>query len=193
MNILKIDRRKLSKTIETEWKPKIEAATKRSFSNNCACWGIQNSELAKIMGVLNYGDSGHSFLNTKTGSTFRNLVSLGVVDNEGRIPARPWLDATMFGANKKYFNKAVKEAIQEFFDSTKNFSVDRTEKNARRFYDKVAQKMAEITRDIYEESEAFFEPNALATEEKKLRTGGDLRVLHDTGRMNDGQITGWVE
>lgn len=188
---IKIKTSIIQRKIDSTLSPQLRRGLK-AIGAKTACYGIKDhGDLAKIMGVLNYGDPGHTFPNTGKDSDRRQ--DLDASNNDSAIPARPWLDKTSRGIYGQARAKYIKENIGRVIAGIPKRGQSRQFKSSQRamtvedFAQGLANVGAQNARDSWNASN--FEPNAPATLENK----SDPRPLHDTGRMNADAITGWIK
>lgn len=148
------------------------------LSTKTAHWGIkEQGDLALIMGVLNFGDPDHRFLNNESGVP-------------APIPARPWLSNSVKG----YYDVKIKRYINENLPTVLRGLPKDARKNQRApklSIEKFIQGLALVGRDNAVQSwdSGNFKENTPATLANKI----DPRPLHDTGRMSASAITAWVD
>ena len=149
------------------------------LSKKTAHWGIKgDGDLPLIMGVLEFGDPDHRFPNTPQGVL-------------APIPPRRWLKRSTEGYYQKelanYVNENLPKVLRGFPKSGQSVSNQKSRKSA----DEFIAGLAEVGRKnaIKSWELANFEANSPATLEKKI----DPRPLHDTGRMNEDEITAWSD
>lgn len=194
---IKIKTSVINRQIEATLSPQLRRGLK-VIASKTACYGIKSSKstkkeasLAKIMGVLNYGDPGHTFPNTGKDSDTRQ--DLDASNNDSAIPARPWLDKTSRGIYAQARAKYIKDNLAKVIAGIPKRGQSRSFKSSQRaitaeeFAQGLANVGAENARNSWNASN--FKENALATLENK----SDPRPLHDTGRMNADAITGWTK
>lgn len=156
----------------------------RQIANKKACWGIKgNGDLPLIMGVLNFGDPDHRFLNNAGGAS-------------APIPPRPWLSRSTQGIYQTKLNDFIRKHGAALVASvatqgkTKFKATSGT--RARTIHpDDFLKGLSELGRDLarYSWEKANFQENSDVTLARKT----DPRPLHDTGRMNESVIEAWVE
>lgn len=165
-----------------------------------ACWGIKDAsdDLPLIMGVLNFGDPGHTVPNTKKGSPTRKRIEEITKAFGGEIssaiPPRPWLSASTKDEYRTKIKRYVRTQLPRMIagitkaekgkyashSSNKALSVDA-------FIEGLAKLGADNARDYWENGP--FIHNADMT----LKHKSDPRPLHGHGTMEKGKIEGWVE
>ena len=171
-----------------------ELATKK------ACWGIKDSsdDLPMIMGVLDFGDPGHTVPNTKKGSPTRKRLADAVAafggENSSAIPPRPWLSGSTKGEYrtniKRYVRTQLPRMIAGITKAEKGRYASKSSRKALSVDDFVkglAEVGAKNAKDYWENGP--FIHNAPMTLENK----SDPRPLHGRGTMNESKIEGWVE
>lgn len=145
-----------------------------------ASWGIRNNgDLALIMGVLNFGDPDHRVPNNETGRS-------------APIPARPWLSYSTQGVYAYNLQKYINENLRKMLVSIPKRGQGQFRSSQKSLHpDDFMKGLAEVGRDNARElwEEANFAPNTAAT----LRNKTGDKPLHDTGRMNQSVITGWIK
>lgn len=151
------------------------------LSKKTAHWGIKgNGDLPMIMGVLEFGDPDHRFLNVPKGKL-------------APIPSRPWLRKSTQGTYRshltKYINDNLPKVVRGFPKSGQNIVNSKADMTAKEFIEglaKVGRDNAEISWEV-----ANFEPNAPAT----LANKTDGRPLHGNGKtgMSGDAITAWSD
>ena len=181
----------------------IATATSRKavadLSKRTAHWGIKgNGDLAKIMGVLEFGDPGHTVPNTPKGSQRRKTIEDAVAafgGNDSAIPPRPWLRKSIRGSYRsklvKYINTNLPKVLQGFPKSGQNIVNTNAEMTTDEFLQGLAEVGMENARNSWET--ANFTPNAPMT----LQNKSDPRPLHGKGdgenAMSAEKITAWSE
>ena len=151
------------------------------LSKKTAHWGIKgNDDLPMIMGVLEFGDPDHRFLNIPDGKP-------------APIPSRPWLRKSIQGTYRshltKYINDNLPKVLRGFPKSGQNIVNEKADMTAKEFI----EGLAKVGRDNAEQSWeiANFTPNAPAT----LANKSDSRPLHGNGKtgMSGDTITAWSD
>lgn len=188
---IKINRQAFLRKVESNLTPSLRRGLQRIASKR-ACFGIHgDAELAKIMGILNYGDPGHTFPNTKKNSDARKELTDS--SNPSALPARPWLDNSTRGYYQRTLTNYINANIDKVVAGLPKRGQGQGGPSTRRsisaddFINGLAQTGAKNAQRSWDQGN--FVPNAPATLENK----SDPRPLHDTGRMNADAITGWVE
>ena len=151
------------------------------LAKKTAHWGIKGGgDLPMIMGVLEFGDPDHRFLNNAGGVP-------------APIPSRPWLRRSTEGFYRKeltkYINDNLPKVLRGFPKRGQSITNSKTEMSAKDFIDGVAQIGAKNARKSWEV--ANFAPNTPATLENKT----DTRPLHGNGKtgMSADAIKSWSE
>lgn len=188
---IKINPQAFLRTVESQLSPQLRQGLK-TIAGKKACFGIKGQgDLAKIMGVLNYGDPGHTFPNTPKGSDTRQDLSGDT--NDSAIPPRPWLDNSTRGAYAPKISKYINENIGKVIASIPKRGQSRQRAASQRsmpiddFIKGLAEVGAQNARTSW--NQGHFKENAPATLENK----SDPRPLHDSGRMSDDSISAWTE
>lgn len=188
---IKINRQAFLRKVESNLTPSLRRGLQR-ISARRACFGIKgDADLAKIMGILNYGDPGHTFPNTKKNSDARKELTDG--NNPSALPARPWLDNATRGYYQRNLTKYINDNIDKVVAGLPKRGQGHGGVSTRRslsvndFMNQLAGVGAENARRSWDQG--HFVPNAPAT----LQNKSDPRPLHDTGRMNADAITAWTE
>lgn len=188
---IKINRQAFLRKVESNLTPSLRRGLQRVASRR-ACFGIKgDADLAKIMGILNYGDPGHTFPNTKKNSDARK--ELTDANNPSALPARPWLDNSTRGYYQRNLTKYINEHMDKLVAGLPKRGQGQGGASTRRsisaddFMDGLAEMGANNARRSWDQGN--FAPNAPAT----LQNKSDPRPLHDTGRMNADAITAWTE
>lgn len=177
---VKINYKALSKTIETTLAPTLRRGL-AAIARKTAHWGIKDQgDLALIMGVLNFGDPDHRVPNTADGHL-------------APIPPRPWLNRSTDKIYQVKINKYVNDSLKKVVAAIPKRGKLRFSETSNRAIspDDFMQGLAEVGRDNarYAWEKANFAPNSDMTLRNKIGN----KPLHDTGRMNAGAITGWVD
>lgn len=147
------------------------------LSKRTAHWGVkENGNLPIIMGVLEFGDPDHRFLNTPSGTL-------------APIPPRPWLKKSVQGIYRSHLTKYINDNLPKVLRGLPKEGQSAVNINAEFSVKDFMEGLAEVGKDNAQASweKANFTPNSPATLAKKA----DPRPLHDTGRMNESVITAW--
>lgn len=151
------------------------------LSKKTAHWGIKgNGDLPMIMGVLEFGDPDHRFLNVPEGTL-------------APIPSRPWLRRSIEGYYRKEIVKYVNDNLPKVLSGFPKYGQSIINPKSRMNTEKFIEGLAKVGRDNAEMSweVANFEPNAPAT----LANKTDSRPLHGNGKtgMSGDAITAWSD
>ena len=151
------------------------------LSKKTAHWGIKgNGDLPMIMGVLEFGDPDHRFLNVPEGTL-------------APIPSRPWLRRSIEGYYRKEIVKYVNDNLPKVLAGFPKYGQSIVNSKSRMNTEKFIEGLAKVGRDNAEMSweVANFEPNAPAT----LANKTDSRPLHGNGKtgMSGDAITAWSD
>lgn len=149
------------------------------LSKRTAHWGIKdNGDLPLIMGVLNFGDPDHRFLNNKTGVP-------------APIPKRPWLNKSVQGTYnsrlKKYVNNNLPLVLRGLPKTGQNIVNPGAKMTTKAFIEGLAKLGRDNARESWET--ANFTANSPAT----LANKSDSRPLHGNGEMEASKITAWSD
>lgn len=188
---------RISKKIEATLSPTLRRSL-ALVATKTAHWGIKDQgDLALIMGVLNFGDPAHTVPNRGKGSEARKVLedalsaNIGVT-NLSAIPPRPWLIQSTEGIYRYNIRKYVEAHLGKMVAGlSKRGKAGSASSNRALSIDKFLQGLAEVGAENAQDNweNGNFAPNAPMT----LRNKGTTKPLHDTGRMNKGSITGWVD
>ena len=194
---MKVNYGRISKKFEATLSPTLRRSL-ALVATKTAHWGIKDQgDLAMIMGVLNFGDPAHTVPNRGKGSETRSALedalkaNIGVT-NLSAIPPRPWLSQSTEGVYKYNLRKYVEENLGKLVAGlTKRGKAGSYSSNRALSIDDFLQGLAEVGAENAQDNweNGSFEPNAPMT----LRNKNTTKPLHDTGRMNKGSITGWVD
>lgn len=151
------------------------------LAKKTAHWGIKGQgDLPMIMGVLEFGDPDHRFLNNKGGVL-------------APIPPRPWLRKSAQGTYRshlvKYVNDNLPKVLRGFPKSGQNIVNSDAQMTTKEFIQGLAEVGAKNARAGWDT--ANFTPNAPAT----LANKSDPRPLHGNGKtgMSADAIEAWSE
>ena len=168
-----------------------------NLSKKEAHWGIrEKGDLAKIMGVLEFGDPAHTFPNSKRGSAARKMIEQSLAaggENSSAIPPRPWLRNTITGNYRKELTKYINENLPKVIRGVPKRGQNIENAGAVLTADKFIQGLANVGKynAINSWVRANFAPNAEAT----LANKHDDRPLHGDGEgeysMSEDAITAW--
>lgn len=151
------------------------------LAKKTAHWGIKGQgDLPMIMGVLEFGDPDHRFLNNGGGVP-------------APIPPRPWLRKSIQGTYRshlvKYVNDNLPKVLRGFPKSGQNIVNSDAQMTTKEFIQGLAKVGARNARQSWEASN--FTPNAPAT----LANKSDPRPLHGNGKtgMSEEAIEAWSD
>lgn len=170
------------------------------LAKKTAHWGIKGQgDLPMIMGVLEFGDPGHTWPNTPGHSRLRKELEVkeafGNEKNPSAIPARPWLRRSIEGYYRKQIAKYVNENLPKVLRGFPKSGQNIVNPDALMTTKEFIQGLAEVGADnaIGSWERANFAPNAKATLENK----DDERPLHGRGDgdnpMSADAIEAWSD
>lgn len=170
------------------------------LAKKTAHWGIKgHGDLPMIMGILEFGDPGHTFPNTRIGSRRRKELEVkeafGNEKNPSEIPPRPWLRRSIEGYYRKQIAKYVNENLPRVLRGFPKYGQSIVNPDTLMTTKKFIQGLAEVGAANAQKSWdlANFTPNAKATLENK----DDERPLHGNGEgdnpMSADAIEAWSE
>lgn len=192
---MKANYSRISKKFEATLTPTLRRSL-ALVATKTAHWGIKDDgELAVIMGVLNFGDPAHTVPNTGKGTLRRKMIEDAIAvygGNDSAIPPRPWLTQSTEGIYRYNIRKYVEANLGKMVAGLyKRGKAGSASSNRALSIDKFLQGLAEVGAENAQDNweNGSFAPNRPMT----LRNKGTTKPLHDTGRMNKGSITGWVD
>lgn len=156
-------------------------------------------EFALIMGVNNFGDPLHTFLNTKSGSPKRTekqkkeakRLGAEAMATQGYhpIPKRPFLtDAQYFG--KKNIQKYINDNIDKLASGVRSGKSSKQRSlSPEDFMLGLANTMRDNIRENWRDSEGLYKENAKATQKNKPE---GLPPLHGN-KFKETDIEGWID